>query len=128
LFQKLEHFAHKPRKETNMPKGPDLEIDAADLMQKYQLVVRVKKFGRVAFRFRIVGVLMAIASRIAPCEFWLSRSTETCEAGYACGDVDPYGFVPECGCPIHDPDDPDEMDDPSGSEFNDFVERSHHGD
>jgi hypothetical protein len=23
----------------------------------------------------------------------------------ACGYEEPYGFVPECGCPIHDPDD-----------------------
>jgi len=21
-----------------------------------------------------------------------------------CGYVEPYGFVPECGCPIHDPE------------------------
>lgn len=21
-----------------------------------------------------------------------------------CGYVEPYGFVPECGCPVHDPD------------------------
>lgn len=25
--------------------------------------------------------------------------------GYACGYVEPYGFVPECGCPVHDPED-----------------------
>ena len=25
--------------------------------------------------------------------------------GYACAYVEPYGFVPEAGCPIHDPND-----------------------
>lgn len=25
------------------------------------------------------------------------------ECGRSCGYVEPYGFVPECGCPIHDP-------------------------
>ena len=24
------------------------------------------------------------------------------QCGYECGYVEPYGFVPECGCPIHD--------------------------
>lgn len=24
------------------------------------------------------------------------------DCGYACGVVEPYGFVPEAGCPVHD--------------------------
>ena len=27
------------------------------------------------------------------------------DCGYACGWAYPYGFVPECGCPVHDPPD-----------------------
>ena len=28
----------------------------------------------------------------------------TNDCSYACGHEIPYGFVPECGCPVHDPE------------------------
>lgn len=28
----------------------------------------------------------------------------TGRCGWYCGHAHPYGFVPECGCPIHDPE------------------------
>ena len=29
-------------------------------------------------------------------------TTHETDCGYACGYAAPYGFVPECGCPVHD--------------------------
>lgn len=33
-----------------------------------------------------------------------AQAGATC--GYVCGYQEPYGFVPECGCPVHDPEPP----------------------
>ena len=37
---------------------------------------------------------------------WLVKRNKgfECEAGRVCDYIYPYGFVPECGCPIHDPE------------------------
>jgi hypothetical protein len=34
--------------------------------------------------------------------FWRYRPWLKCEN--VCGWTWPYGYVPECGCPVHDPD------------------------
>jgi len=36
-------------------------------------------------------------------EVWPRPEDTPCD--FECGDVDPFGFVPEAGCPVHDGDD-----------------------
>ena len=49
---------------------------------------------RTIWRFRVVWVLWRLRVRL--------RYLLTGDCGCACGYVEPYGFVPEAECPIHD--------------------------
>jgi hypothetical protein len=42
----------------------------------------------------------------APLQTISQLTTRALECGYACGWADPFGFVPEDGCPVHDPEPP----------------------
>lgn len=41
---------------------------------------------------------------VTPTHAWAAFIAFLCadHCGYACGYFEPFGFVPECGCPIHD--------------------------
>jgi len=49
---------------------------------------------RTIWRFRIVWILWRLWVRL--------RYALTGDCGCACGYTEPYGFVPEADCPIHD--------------------------
>lgn len=49
---------------------------------------------RTIWRFPIVWWLWSLGVRI--------RYALTGDCGLACGYIEPYGFVPEADCPIHD--------------------------
>lgn len=69
-----------------------------------ELICMVKNHPTPAFVRTWLGMkLLNLAHVILPFDFLVLTAPECeCEAGFACGEVPPYGFVAEDGCPIHD--------------------------
>ena len=65
-----------------------------------KLTTRHSKKAR--FRFWLAIKLARLSARVY--DFTDTKATSEIECGYACGCTVEYGFVPECGCPVHDPD------------------------
>jgi hypothetical protein len=88
----------------------EITVDASDMIkQKFGLVIRVKNYKKTALRFRASTFFLWLARWFWPCElFLIETAVINPECGCACGDVEPYGFVPEDGCPVHDADDIDD--------------------
>ena len=55
------------------------------------------------FRYWLVWLFVMLANRLMnPVK--VSMGCDCGKCGYNCAYVEPYGFVPECGCPVHDDD------------------------
>ena len=79
-------------------------------MKQGRLVARVHYYPS-RFRFWLARWLMRKALRLTGFDD-IVNTMHGCKNG--CGYVEPYGFVPECGCPVHDPDDYCPVLDPLG--------------
>lgn len=101
----------------------ELEIDIAEVAEQFSIIIRIKNARKTRNKMRLMGWFLLAAQKIAPMEVILISpnhiSNPECRAGFACAEIDPYGFVPEDGCPIHD--DGDIFNDED--DFDDYVER-----
>ncbi len=93
-----------------------LKIKRSDLMNEHQivLVLRGTRIDRLrhAIGLELIAwacLLMHVGSYAVLLKSqWLRRASMICDCGKcgnACAYVEPYGWVPECGCPVHDPGD-----------------------
>jgi hypothetical protein len=85
------------------------EFNTKDLMADYTLYVTVRHTRQMRFRYWLAGQLLVWVTRLLNVGgYELSQAEPNCDCGrcgYACAYVEPYGFVPEDGCPVHDRDD-----------------------
>jgi hypothetical protein len=85
------------------------------MAKEITIEVIIEKQSRIVLRIWMFRFVLWFASLICPLKLyivWPYDKSFRCSAGNACYFVQPYGWVPECGCPIHDPD-----------EFDEYVER-----
>lgn len=85
-----------------------VELDAKNMMSKYELVVTIKHARLMRIRYWLAGLIMILATYLCNLENYElveAGADSFCDCG-ACGNgcayTEPYGFVPEAGCPIHD--------------------------
>ncbi len=68
----------------------------------FDMKATVHRYKKARFRFWLAIKLARLAARVY--DFTDDGNKYEIECGWLCSHTVPYGFVPECGCPVHDPE------------------------
>lgn len=84
-----------------------LEQKASIMAKEIEAEIVITEVRRTLLRIHVFCFFVWLASRICPLRLyvvWPYDKEFRCAAGLECNFTEPYGWVPEAGCPVHDPE------------------------